>query len=225
MMNEDPKSDIIETLRQYGLKNPYRIKKLIEDAIRFNKLNLSDLIVFTEAASKNYVVTPIIAAMAGGKVYAITIDSPYGKAKDIGEFTYIFAEFCGVRNKIDVVFEKNRKFVEKANIVTNLGFVRPINKKFIEMMNDNTVISLMCEAWEYREGDIDLKECKLKNIQLRCNPCVSKDFMVLMYRSMLCVIAVRSVSLTCVQYVLVVSVSPYLRLTVLLLVSFIERWL
>ena len=66
---------------------------------------------------------------------------------------------------------------------------------------------------------------RYKKFQLRCNPCVSKDFMVLMYRSMLCVIAVRSVSLTCVQYVLVVSVSPYLRLTVLLLVSFIERWL
>jgi len=187
MMNEDPKSDIIETLRQYGLKNPYRIKKLIEDAIRFNKLNLSDLIVFTEAASKNYVVTPIIAAMAGGKVYAITIDSPYGKAKDIGEFTYIFAEFCGVRNKIDVVFEKNRKFVEKANIVTNLGFVRPINKKFIEMMNDNTVISLMCEAWEYREGDIDLKECKLKNIPILATNEDAKGLDVFDYVGPLCI--------------------------------------
>jgi len=149
---------------QRGIKNPYRVKKLIEDAIKFNKINLTDLVVFTEAASKNYVVTPIIAAMAGAKVYAITSDSQYGKAKDIEEFTYNFSEFCDVRDKIEVIFEKKKEIIRQANIITNLGFVRPIDKNFIEMMNEKSVIPYMCEAWEYRQGDIDLEACKNKNI-------------------------------------------------------------
>jgi hypothetical protein len=154
----------INHFKQQGLKNPYRIKSLIEDTIKLNKLDLTDLVVFTEAASKNYVVTPIIAAMAGAaRVYAITSDSVYGKAKAVEEFTYNFAEFCDVRDKIKVVFEKKKEIISQANIITNLGFVRPIDKNFVEMMNEKAVIPYMCEAWEYREGDIDIKTCESKN--------------------------------------------------------------
>jgi len=155
----------IDYFKQQGLKNPYRVKRLIEDAIKFNKLDLTGLVVFTEAASRNYVVTPIIAGMAGAKVYAITYDSPYGKAKDVEGFTYNFAEFCDVRDKIEVIFEK-KKIINQANIITNLGFVRPIDKNFVEMMNEKAVISCMYEAWEYRKGDIDIKACEHKNIPI-----------------------------------------------------------
>ena len=154
----------IDCLKQQGLKNPYRIRRIIKDAIRFNNLDLSDLIVFTEAASGNYVTTPIIAAMADAKVYAITSDSQYGKARDVEEFTYNFADFCKVRDKIEVVFEKRREVINKADIVTNLGFVRPIDKKFISYMKGTAVIPLMKETWEFRESDIDLYECNKKGI-------------------------------------------------------------
>jgi ubiquinone/menaquinone biosynthesis C-methylase UbiE len=154
----------IDYFKRQGLKNPCRVRRLIEDAIKLHNLDLTDLVVFTEAASKNYVVTPIIAAMAGAKVYAITSDSPYGRAKDVEDFTYNFAEFCDVRDKIEVVFEKKKEIISQANIVTNLGFVRPINKNFVEMMNEKAVIPYMCEAWENREGDIDIKACNSKNI-------------------------------------------------------------
>jgi hypothetical protein len=155
---------MIEYFRQQGVKNPHRVKKLIGEAIKFNNLDLTDLVVFTEAASKNYVVTPIIAAMAGAKVYAITSDSQYGKAEDVEEFTYNFAEFCDARDKIKVIFQKKKEIIRQANIITNLGFVRPIDKKIVEMTNDKAVIPYMCEAWEYREGDIDMEACKSKNI-------------------------------------------------------------
>jgi len=154
----------IDYFKQQSLKNPYRVRRLIEDAIRFDKLDLTDLVVFTEAASRNYVVTPIIAAMAGAKVYAITFDSPYGKAKDVEKFTYNFGEFCGARDKIEIVFEKKKEIVSQANIITNLGFVRPIDNNFVEMMNEKAVIPYMCEAWEYREGDVDITACESKNI-------------------------------------------------------------
>ncbi len=155
---------MIEYFKQRNIKNPYRIKKLIAEAIKFNKLDLTDLVVFTEAASKNYVVTPIIAAMAGAKVYAITSDSQYGKAEDVKELTCNFAEFCGVRDKIKVIFERQKEIIMQANIITNLGFVRPIDKKFVEMMNEKAVNPFMCEAWEYRDGDIDIETCKSKKI-------------------------------------------------------------
>lgn len=155
---------MIDYFKGQGITNPYRLRMLIDDAIKFNNLDLTDLIVFTEAASKNYVITPIIAAKAGAKVYAITSDSQYGKAKDIEEFTYNFAGFCDVRNKIHVVFEKKKEIINQANIITNLGFVRPIDKSFVDMLNEKAVIPYMCEAWEYRQGDIDLEACNSKNI-------------------------------------------------------------
>ncbi len=155
---------MIDYLKQHGIANPYRIKNLIDEAINFNKLDLSNLIVFTESGTKNYVVTPLIAAKAGAKVFAVVSDSKYGMAEDIAELTYNFAKFCGVRDNINVVFEKKKEIINQANIITNLGFVRPIDKRFIDMLNENAVIPYMCEAWEYREGDIDIKTCKSKNI-------------------------------------------------------------
>lgn len=155
---------MIDYFKQRGLTNPYRLRALIKDAIDFNKLDLTGLVVFTEAASKNYVVTPIISAMAGSKVYAITSDSRYGTKEKIAEYTYKFAEFCGVKDKVNVVFEKTNEIIFQANIVTNLGFVRPIDKNTISMMNKQAVIPYMCEAWEFRDGDVDLNSCTLKNI-------------------------------------------------------------
>jgi len=155
---------LVAYLIEQGLKNPYRVKELIIKSLEFNKLDLRDLVVFTEAASKNYVVTPIIAAMAGARVYAITRNSTYGKAKDIENYTYKFAEFCNVKDKISVIFEKKEEIISKANIITNLGFVRPIDKNFLDMMNKDAVISYMCETWEFRTSDLDLNECKSKEI-------------------------------------------------------------
>jgi hypothetical protein len=173
---------------QQGLKNPYRVRKLIDEAIKFNKLNLSGLIVFTEAASKNYVVTPIIAAKAGAtRVYSLASDSQYGKAKDIEEFTYDFADFCDIKDKIEVVFEKKEESISQANIVTNLGFVRPIDKNFVEMMNEKAVISYMREAWEYREEDIDMEACKSKGIPVMA---INEDYLgleVLNFSGNLCI--------------------------------------
>ncbi len=164
-MTGEPSKEI-NYLKENGLINPHRVKKLIIEAINRNQLQLDELIVLTEAASGNYVVTPVIAAMAGAEVYAFTKDSRYGKAADVKSYTNSLARFCGVGNKIKVIFKKEREIVDKANIVTNLGFVRPIDKKLIEMMNEKAVIPYMYEAWEFREGDVDLEACMEKGIPI-----------------------------------------------------------
>lgn len=145
--------------------NPYRVKNLIFKAINGLQLDLSGLIVLTEAASRNYVVTPIIAALAKAeKVFAFTRDSVYGKAANVKEFTLKFAEFCGVDDKIDVLLEKSPEIINQADIITNLGFVRPIDQDFISAMKDTAVVSLMCEMWEFRKGDVDLEACYKKGV-------------------------------------------------------------
>ena len=151
-------------LQRFGLVHPERVRAMINDIIRFYDLNLQGLTVLTEVGSQYFVVTPIIAALAGAKVYAITRDSQYGKKEDIRRYTKIFAEYCNVKNPITVLFEKKSDAIHEANIVTNLGFVRPIDAHFIEMMNKNAVVSYMYETWERREGDVDLSACLKKGI-------------------------------------------------------------
>ncbi len=155
---------MIKSFQKRGLENPARMKALIARAIGEQRLNLRGMVVLTEAASNNFVVTPVIAAAAGAQVYAVAQDSPWGKAKDIARLTYDFAKFCQIKKSLQVIFKKKKEIIEKADIITNLGFVRPIDKTFIGMMKKDAVISLMCEAWEYRKSDVDLKACKAKGI-------------------------------------------------------------
>lgn len=145
--------------------NIKRIEKLIGDAIDIYDLDLSGLIVFTEAASGNYVVTPLIAALAGAdRVFAITQDSRYGKAADIRSFTLELAQRWGVEDRVEVVSDKNPSILSQVDIVTNLGFVRPIDKSMIAHLKPTAVLPLMWEPWEFREADLDLSECRRRGI-------------------------------------------------------------
>ena len=147
--------------------NIKRIEKLIPDAIDTYDLDLSGLTVFTEAASGNYVVTPLIAALAGSdRVFAITRDSRHGKAADIRNFTLELAQRWGVDHRIEVVSDKIPSVLSQVDIVTNLGFVRPIDKNMIAHLKPTAVLPLMWETWEFREADLDLAECRRVGIMV-----------------------------------------------------------
>ncbi len=147
--------------------NIKRIEKLIGDAIDTYNLDLSGLTVFTEAASGNYVVTPLIAALAGSdRVFAITRDSRYGKAADVRDFTLELAQRWGVGDRIEIVSNKIPSTLSQVDIVTNLGFVRPIDKNIITHLKPTAVLPLMWETWEFREADLDLSECRRVGIMV-----------------------------------------------------------
>ena len=147
--------------------NTKRIEKLIGDAIDTYELDLSGLTVFTEAANGNYVVTPLIAALAGSdRVFAITRDSGYGKAANIRNFTLELAKRWGVGDRIEVVYDKIPSILSQVDIVTNLGFVRPIDKSMIAHLKPTAVLPLMWETWEFREADLDLAECRRVGIMV-----------------------------------------------------------
>lgn len=157
--------EIIEYLESKGIKNILRSIELIKKSIDFNKLDFKGLTIFTEAASGEYIYTPIIAAMAGAeKVYAKTNDSKYASKEEVKRDTFLLAKLCKVENKVEIVFDKEK--INEADVITNLGFVRPIDKNTIDMMKKDAVISYMCESWEVREEDVDINYCKKKDIHI-----------------------------------------------------------
>jgi hypothetical protein len=63
--------------------------------------------------------------------------------------------------------KQNIQHIESANIITNSGFLRPIDKNFLRYVNsEKCVVSLMFEAWEFRESDLDLQACRKANIKV-----------------------------------------------------------
>ncbi|MDK2062613.1 hypothetical protein PT520_08785 [Aliarcobacter butzleri] len=138
---------------------------MIEKIKKFN-LDLTDKNVLTEAASGNYVVTPIIAALAGAKVIAVTKASKYGTIDEIKEQTYSLAKEFNIEKMIKIVEDKEEIDFKEFDIVTNTGFVRPINKKIIDKLSSNCVIPLMWEPWEFRKEDLDLDACSKKGIKV-----------------------------------------------------------
>ena len=147
------------------INNYYRASKIIDETICKLNLNLKNMTILTEAASGNFVVTPIIALKAGAeKVYVVCRDSRYGKKEEVLEYLRQFTEIIGLdSSKVIFVNDKN-EIADKVNIVTNSGFVRPITREFIEKLPSDAAIPLMFESWEFRAGDIDIEACKERNI-------------------------------------------------------------
>ena len=152
----------MQNTKQFNLR---RIEKLIRTAIKIFELNLKDLIVLTEAASGYYAFTPIIAACAGAKqVIAITRSSKYGSIETIRQDTLNIADSFGVKSRIIITDHRYHPLIGNADIVTNLGFVRPLDKEMLSLLKETAVIPLMWETWEFRSSDLDLEAAREKEI-------------------------------------------------------------
>ena len=142
-----------------------RNSRLLRELISQFGLNLNGLNVYTEAASGHYAYGPIIAALAGAKhVTAQVNDSRFGLAGEIIEKTYLLAQEYDVIEKIKCIDRRSYDLLAKADIVTNSGHVRPIDRNLIDSLQPTAVIPLMWETWEYRELDFDLDRCKERGI-------------------------------------------------------------
>jgi hypothetical protein len=146
------------------LANPRRVIGMIDRIIAKLQLDLSGLSVLTEAASGPFVCTPLIAARAGAKVIAVTRNSHYGTVEEVSAYTREWAERLGVSNLIQVSSEPVIRHAHKADILTNLGFLRPVTAEIINALPSHAVISLMWEAWEFRPEDLDLLACRRRGI-------------------------------------------------------------
>jgi len=147
------------------LKNISRAKRIIKETIDSLSLNLRGMTVLTEAGSGAFVLTPIIATVANAdKVYVVVKDSVYGKREDIIRYLYDLVTSFNFNSNAIVVIDNPEQIANEVNIVTNLGFVRPITENLISKLPKDSAIPLMWETWEKRACDIDFAACKKHSI-------------------------------------------------------------
>lgn len=143
-------------------------KKIIENAIEILKLDLSGLVVLTEAGSGPFLFTPIIASKANAKkIFVCTNDSAYGKAAEITKQCEDIFRLFNLKTDVEFILNKRPFDVAKeADIITNSAHIRPLDKELLSYTKSSCVIPLMYEKWELRTSDIDVEYCKLRNIKI-----------------------------------------------------------
>jgi hypothetical protein len=147
--------------------NPRRIATLMRAALDALDLDLDGRWVVTEAATGAYAVTPVLAAMAGAaQVEAIARDTPYGRAEDAVAAVRELAAAVGVGRTIRFAGSLGEASLERADIVTNSGSVRPIDARATRRMRPGSAVPLMYEAWEIRAPDVDLEACRRRGIRV-----------------------------------------------------------
>jgi len=137
----------------------------IRDRVEQLELDLSQKVVLTEAANGAYSATALIAAVAGAEVYAFTRPTSYGTVEEV--FNFMRSKMALFSNpKIHLIDSLTPEIIHKADIITNSGHLRPLNKEKLQHVKKGAVISLMYEDWELRNSDIDVDYCKANNIPI-----------------------------------------------------------
>jgi hypothetical protein len=142
------------------------IDKLVRQ-VRTLELDLRGKTVLTEAASGAYVVTPVLAAIAGGKVFAFSRTTKYGKVEEVFANTRTLADsFKEFSLDIHLIDQLNPEVINQADIITNSGHLRPLSESILKHAKNEVVIPLMYEAWEWREADMDIAYIKKRGIKI-----------------------------------------------------------
>ncbi len=141
---------------------------IINNTINELNLKLTDLNVLTEVGSNNYLFTPIIPALANAnKVFAWVNNSKYGNGAEIIENCMKVLNELGLNNVEFSLNERNPNHIIEADIITNSGFVRPLDRNLLSfVIKRNVAIPIMFEAWELRKSDIDIEYCRELGINI-----------------------------------------------------------
>lgn len=151
--------------QQFAIGTLTRLSKLISKAIERLSLDLSGLVVYTEAATGYFSITAPLAAKAGAeKVFALAQPWKGLSADEVSCETKKLADYLNVGKRINLITKRSITDFSEADIVTNLGFVRPIDKDIVMALKQTAVISYMREPWEIRLQDVDLSACRERGI-------------------------------------------------------------
>lgn len=142
------------------------INHKIEQAISRLELDLKGKTVLTEAATGAYVVTSVLAALAGAEVFAFTKSTRYGSVDEVRNQTNALMKQFRGDHKLTVIDELSPDIISKADIITNSGHLRSLNREKLQHAKKGVVIPLMYEAWEWRDEDLDLDFCRQHNIKI-----------------------------------------------------------
>jgi hypothetical protein len=142
------------------------IDKLVRQ-VQALQLDLKGKTVLTEAATGAYIVTPVLAAIAGAKVFAFSKTTRYGSSDEVfastRELANTFKEFPLNIHFTDRISPET---VAEADIITNAGHLRPLNESMLSNAKDEMVIPLMYEAWEWRDADMDIKYIRKRGFRI-----------------------------------------------------------
>jgi hypothetical protein len=142
------------------------IDKLIK-RVKALQLDLRGRIVLTEAATGAYIVTPVLAALAGAKVFAYAKTTRYGKTEEVFAATKRLADdFTGFPLNIRLIDRLDPEMIAEADIICNSGHLRPLNEALLIHAKDEAVIPLMYEAWEWREADMDIQYIRKRGFKI-----------------------------------------------------------
>jgi hypothetical protein len=142
--------------------------RIAEEYINSLGLDLSDLVILTEAGSGHYIYSPLIALLSNAKkVIVISPDSKWAthnekKQRILGYMDKLRLEV----NRIDILKDRKEPIRDKIDIFLNLGFVRPIDEIILSYASEKAVVAYMCESWEWRNGDVDRDACRIKSIPI-----------------------------------------------------------
>ena len=130
-------------------------------------LDLKGKTVLTEAASGPYVVTPVLAALAGAKVFAFSRTTRYGTTEEIFENTRKLMRDCeGYDLDITFIDTLTPEVIAQADVITNSGHLRPLSADKLQHAKDSVVIPLMYEAWEWRDADMDINYIRERGFKI-----------------------------------------------------------
>ena len=142
-----------------------RMVRLMGRVRRELDLDLDGGVVLTEAATGFYALTPVLAAMSNAsRVVAVATEGAYGSVDDCRREVMDLAEAAGAPDVIEFVSPRRSEVFSGADIVTNLGHVRPVDAEAVSMLPSGSVVAAMCEAWELRPEDVDVAACRDREV-------------------------------------------------------------
>ncbi len=142
------------------------IDKLLRQVKALN-LDLKGKTVLTEAASGAYIVTPVLAALAGAEVFAFSKTTRYGNLDEVFAATKQLANsFTAFPLHIQLIDTITPEIVAQADMITNSGHLRPLNEALLSHAKDELVIPLMYEAWEWRNADMDIAYIRKRGFRI-----------------------------------------------------------
>jgi hypothetical protein len=103
--------------------------------------------------------------LAGAEtVVAVSRDSRFGLARDVAAETAAWAAELGLADRL--ILQTGRPVFPSGGIdlVTNLGFVRPIDDSILSRLSEYAAVTLMWEPWEARGTDIDFAAAQCRGI-------------------------------------------------------------
>jgi len=132
-------------------------------------LNLQGRTVLTEAATGPYVVTALLAAMAGAEVYAYAADNRHSSAAQaLAELDACWDDpaLTHLQSMVHPIPDLHPDVIRRANVITNSGNLRPLDRHKMAFAADDTVVPLMFESWEWRGDDLDIDYLRSRNIRV-----------------------------------------------------------